>query len=285
MTDYYQLLGIEKNATSDEIKRAYRKLATQHHPDKGGDTAKFQEMQKAYETLRDPAKRQAYDNPSHHQHPSGHNTHFEFNFGGAPNDIFSQFFSQGFPGQQPPFQQHAQPRKNKDLRVTIAVPLSSTLENQVKNINVQSTKGETFNLSVTVPQGANDGITIKYTGMGDNFFESLTRGDLYVIIHVIADPRFQIHGTNLIANLEINSIEAMLGCDKEVIGLDEKTYLIKIPPGCQFGAKFGLNGQGLCNLNNPARGDIIVNVIIKTITLTPEHDAILRKLWTTTLKI
>ena len=280
MTDYYQLLGIERNATQADVKRAYRKLATQHHPDKGGDTAKFQEIQKAYETLHDPAKRQEYDNPFHQPHQNGHHTHFEFNFGGGgPQDIFSQFFSQGFANNQHPFQHHAQPRKNKDLRVTIAVSLASTLESQTKNINVQSTKGETFNISVTVPQGASDGITIKYTGMGDNFFESLTRGDLYVIINVIADNRFQIHGTNLVTNLEINSIEAMLGCDKEIIGLDEKTYLIKIPTGCQFGAKFGLNGQGLCNLNNPVRGDLIVNVLIKTPILTTEQESQLRQLW------
>lgn len=278
MTDYYQLLGVDQNATPADIKKAYRKLATQHHPDKGGDTAKFQELQKAYETLHDPAKRHEYDNP-HNQQPGGHHTHFEFNFGGAPNDIFSQFFSQGFPGQQHPFQQHSQPRKNKDLRTTISVTLASTLENQNKTINVQSTKGDTFTIHVSIPQGASDGITIKYSGMGDNFFETLTRGDLYVIINVIADNNFQIHGTNLVTNLEIDSMEAMLGTEKEVTGLDNKTYLINIPPGCQYGTKFGLNGQGLCNLNNPIRGDLIVNILIKTLILTPDHDIQIRKLW------
>jgi DnaJ-class molecular chaperone len=276
MTDYYQLLGIDRNATQADVKRAYRKLATQHHPDKGGDTAKFQELQKAYETLHDPAKRQNYDNPSpFHNQPGGHHTHFEFNFGGSPNDIFSQFFSQGFAGHR----QHSQTRKNKDLRTTISVTLASTLENQIQTINVQSTKGDVFTVDVSIPQGASDGITIKYSGMGDNFFETLTRGDLYVIINVIANNNFQIHGINLVTNLEINTMEAMLGTEKEVTGLDNKTYLINIPPGCQFGAKFGLSGQGLCNLNTPIRGDLIVNVLIKTLILTSDQDTQLRNLW------
>lgn len=281
MTNYYQLLGINQSANAAEIKKAYRKLAAQHHPDKGGDTAKFQEVQKAYETLSDTAKRHEYDNPN----PFGHHTNFEFNFGGGhPEDIFGQFFRQqgfqnGFHGQHDPFQQHHQPRKNKDLRVSVSVTLSSTLENQSKTLNVRSTKGDTIDVTIAIPQGASDGTTIKYTGMGDNFFENLPRGDLYVIIQVQHDSKFQIHGNSLITNLEINSIEAMLGCEKEITGIDDKTYLIKIPTGCQYGTKFGLNGQGLCNLNSPTRGDLIVNITINTLTLTPEQESHVRQLW------
>ena len=95
MADLYETLGVDRDASFDEIKKAYRKLASQHHPDKGGDTAKFQEIQNAYETLTDPNKRAQHDNPfQHHQGPNG--SHFEFHFGGAgPEDIFQQFFSQG----------------------------------------------------------------------------------------------------------------------------------------------------------------------------------------------
>ena len=270
MTDAYSTLGVQRGATDEEIKRAYRKLAAKHHPDKeGGNTAKFQEIQGAYETLSDPQKRQEHDNPN----PFGGNSGFEFHFGGGgPQDIFSQFFSQraGHPFQQ------QQPRRNKDLRINITVTLASTLNEQQKTVSVQTTKNEKFNIDVKIPRGVSNGTTIKYTQMGDNFFESLTRGDLYVIINVINDPRFELHGINLVSNLEISSIEAMTGTEKEIEGIDGSTFLIKIPQGCQFGTKFGLQGKGLYQMNTDYRGDLIVNTIIKTPTLTAAQIEILK---------
>lgn len=275
MTDAYSTLGVQRGATDEEIKRAYRKLAAKHHPDKeGGSTAKFQEIQGAYETLTDPQKRQQHDNPSPfhggHQHSDGFQ---EFHFGGGgPQDIFTQFFSQRGGN---PFQQ-TQPRRNKDLRINITVTLASTLNEQQKTVSVQTTKNDKFNIDVKIPRGVSNGTTIKYTQMGDNFFESLTRGDLYVIINVIADSRFEVHGINLIANLTITSIEAMTGTEKEVEGIDGSTYLIKIPVGCQFGTKFGLQSKGLYQMNTDFRGDLIVNTIITTPTLTEAQIQILK---------
>lgn len=270
MTDAYSTLGVQRGATDEEIKRAYRKLAAKHHPDKeGGDTAKFQEIQGAYDTLTDPQKRQEHDNPN----PFGGNGGFEFHFGGGgPQDIFSQFFSQRGGS---PFQQQ-QPRRNKDLRINITVTLASTLTEQQKTVSVQTTKNDKFNVDVKIPRGVSNGTTIKYTQMGDNFFESLTRGDLYVIINVIDHPNFEIHGVNLVSNLEISSIEAMTGTEKEVEGIDGSTFLIKIPQGCQFGTKFGLQGKGLYQMNTAYRGDLIVNTIIKTPTLTEAQIQILK---------
>lgn len=281
MTDAYQTLGVGKNATESEIKKAYRKLASQHHPDKGGDTKKFQEIQSAYETLSDPVKRQQHDNPNpfggrRFEHSDHDNGHFEFHFGhgGGPEDIFSQFFGQR--GARP-FQQQ-QARRNKDLRVNITVTLAETLAEQKKTINVHTTKHDNFNIDVNIPRGVSSGTTIKYSQMGDNFFESLTRGDLYVIINVIPDNKFEVHGINLVSNLEISSIEAMTGTEKEVQGLDNNTYLIKIPQGCQYGAKFGLQGKGLYQMNALHRGDLIINVVIKTPKLTDDQLTALRNL-------
>jgi curved DNA-binding protein len=271
---------VPKGASDAEIKRAYRKMAGQHHPDKGGDTIKFQEIQSAYETLSDPQKRQQHDNPSpfHHTHASPNGSHFEFNFGGGagPEDIFQQFFSQGF-GHNP-FQRQQQPRRNKDLRINLQISLSETLSDIHKSVSVQTTKGERFTVDVNIPRGVGNGTTIKYSQMGDNFFDSLTRGDLYVIINIIADQRFELHGLNLVSNLEINSIEAMTGCDKIIQGIDGREYNIKIPKACQFGTKFGLQGQGLYQMNTDARGDLIVNVTIKTLTLSDDQLNILRNI-------
>jgi curved DNA-binding protein len=277
MANAYETLGVPKGASEEEIKRAYRKLAAKHHPDRGGDTAKFQEVQSAYETLTDPHKRAQHDNPfQHHQGPGG--SHFEFHFGGAgPEDIFAQFFSQGFPGGNP-FQRQAQPRRNKDLRINLQITLAETLADQRRSVSVQTTKGERFTVDVNIPRGVNNGTTIKYSQMGDNFFDTLTRGDLYVIINIIADQRFSQHGINLVSDLEINSIEAITGCDKIIQGIDGKEFNVKIPRACQYGTKFGLQGQGLYQMNTNVRGDLIVNITIKTPSLTEQQLNILRNI-------
>jgi DnaJ-class molecular chaperone len=279
MANAYETLGVPKGASEEEIKRAYRKLASAHHPDKGGDTGKFQEIQSAYEILSDPVKRQQHDNPNPFQHhqtgPNG--SHFEFHFGGGnPEDLFAQFFNQGFPGGHP-FQQR-QPRRNKDLRVQLQITLASTLEQQRKTISVQTTKGDRYNVDVDIPRGVGNGTTIKYSQMGDNMFDTLTRGDLYVIINLQPDNRFELHGINVVVNIEIDSIDAMLGCDKIIAGIDNKEYNIKIPQGCQQNTKFGLQGQGLYQMNTNHRGDLIAVINIKTPNLTEQQLNILRNI-------
>jgi curved DNA-binding protein len=274
MANAYETLGVPKGASEEEIKKAYRKLAGQHHPDRGGDTAKFQEIQSAYETLSDPQKRAQHDNPN----PFGGHHGFEFHFGGGggPQDIFEQFFNHGFGHQNPFAHRQHQPRRNKDLRVSLSIGLSSTLEQQRKTISVQTTKGDRFNVDVDIPRGINNGTTIKYSGMGDNMFDTLTRGDLYVIITVEDDFRFHIHGINLITELEVDCIDAMIGCEKLVTGLDNRQFNIKIPQACQSGMKFGLGGQGLYQMNSNVRGDLVIEVVIKVPHLTDEQLSILK---------
>lgn len=277
MADAYETLGVSKTATPEEIKTAYRKLASKNHPDKGGDTAKFQEIQNAYDTLSDPVKRQQHDNPDpfagfHNAHDNPFEFHFRNGAGVNPEDIFSQFFQHG----RGPFQQHAQPRRNKDLRINVSVTLESTLERQKKIVSVQTTKGDRFTVEVTIPPGVTPGTTMKFPNQGDNFFETLTRGDLYVIINVQPKENFEVYGINLLTNIEINSFEAIVGCEKEVRGVDGKIFLIKIPSGCQFGTKFKLQGQGLCRMNSTLRGDLIANVAVKTPPVTTEQLEILK---------
>ena len=282
MANAYETLGVPKGASDEEIKRAYRKLASQHHPDKGGDTQRFQEIQSAYETLSDPVKRQQHDNPSPFQHFGGNpnGSHFEFHFGGAgPEDIFAQFFQQGF-GHNP-FQRQHQPRRNKDLRVGLTINLASTLEQQRKTISVQTTKGDRFTVDVEIPRGVNNGTTIKYSQMGDNMFDTLTRGDLYVIINVENNSRFRIHGINLIAELKLDAVDAITGCDKIIQGLDGKEFSIKIPQACQHGMKFGLAGQGLYQMNTMVRGDLVVEVAIQIPYLSEDKLNILRNISST----
>ena len=130
MTDYYSTLGVDRNASLDDIKKAYRKLASKYHPDKGGDTAKFQEIQAAYDTLSDDNKRQQYDME---RNGFGNGVKFQFHdFGGGHPDISEIFRNFGF-GTGGPFEFHRpQQRRNKDLRIEIPIDLASTLQEQTK---------------------------------------------------------------------------------------------------------------------------------------------------------
>ena len=269
---HYATLGVAENASPDDIKQAYRKLASKHHPDKGGDTAMFQKIQEAYSIVGDEGKRAQYDA----ERRGGGGFRFTVNgqdfghhFGGGMEDIFSQFGFNPFGGD--PFANMRQPRRNKDLRVRIIVDLADTLEEQTKAINVKTTNNDDVNVEVKIPRGVTPGTTIKYSGLGDNLFNSLQRGDLYVQFEVRAHPEFDVHGIDLITNVTVNSIEAIVGCDKKIIGLDGKEFFVTIPPGTQPDTKLRMWQQGLWAMNQNVRGNLIINVKLLTPTLTPNQ--------------
>lgn len=265
----YDTLGVSKLATEEEIKRAYRKLASQHHPDKGGDTARFQEIQSAYDILTDPIKKQNFDHP-----PSS--THFHFNFN-DPNieSIFQQFgfgahvFNQG------------RARKNHDIRTTISLNLEDTLHDCRKTIIVQ-TANQTRTLEIQIPKGITSGTTIKYPALGDNLFSNLPSGDLYLTVNINPHDRFQVSGLDIITNLTIDCIQAILGCEQTVIGLNNKIFSIRIPPGCQPNTKFKIAGEGLHAFQHDIKGNLLVQILISIpINLTDFQKNLLIELQTT----
>ena len=281
--DYYSILGVPRGASDDDIKKAYRKLAAKHHPDKGGDTAKFQEIQQAYENLSDPSKRHAYDNPQ----PQGFGGHpggggFSFSFGGGDpfGDIFNQFnFG---PGQDPfAHMRQQQQRRNKDLRVRIHLNLVETLGDQEKTISVQTTTGERQTVHVQIPRGVTAGTSIKYSGLGDNMFNTLPRGDLYVTFVIEADPRYQIHGIDLVYPITISAVDAMLGSSTDVPSLEGRIFNINIPSGTQTGTKLRIPNQGLYAMEQQGsiRGSLIVLIdVVVPKASTQEQIDLLKKL-------
>ncbi len=261
---HYDTLGVSKSATPEEIKKAYRKLASQHHPDKGGDTAKFQQVEEAYRILSDPNQRQQYDNPQ----PQG----FRFNmngqdFDGMPPGFDEIFRNFGFGGGSP-FGAHrrAQPRKNKDLRVEISISLAESLEEQNKTLSVQTTNGHRETVDVTIPRGVVTGTSIRYPGLGDTFFNTLPRGDLYVVVNVFADPRFQVNNLDIITTANVTCFQAILGHKLEIVTLDNRVLELQVPSGSQNGMLLRIRNEGLYQMNIQLRGNLLVklNITIPT---------------------
>ena len=254
--DYYSVLGVPKGASEEDIKKAYRKLAMKHHPDRGGDQNQFQKIQEAYAILSDPQKRHEYNHPQ----PQHQGFHFHFGQGNPLDEIFASF---GFGGGPDPFahmrQQH---RKNKDLRIQIELELESTLNDQTKTISVQTTTGERQTVEVKIPRGIASGHQMRYAGLGDNMFATIPRGDLYINFLVREDPRFQLEGIDLIYKINVNCLDAMTGTDIDVPSIESKVFRLSIPAGANFGTRLRLPNQGLFEVNTNRRGNLIVEVLL-----------------------
>jgi DnaJ-class molecular chaperone len=263
--DYYSTLGVPKGASDDDIKKAYRKLAMQHHPDRGGNQNKFQQIQEAYDTLGDAAKRQQYDNPAP-QGFGGDGFHFQFNGGNGFEEIFSQF------GFGDPFAHvRQQQRRNKDLRIQIELDLASTLQDQNKTISVQTTNGTRENVQVNIPRGIRSGQQMRFPGLGDNMFNTIPRGDLFVHFAIRPDPQFSVEGDDVVYHSVIDALDAIIGTTIDVPNLESKVYRLTVPAGTTHGTRMRLPGQGLYNLNQPTRGHLIVEIQLGVIARTSDE--------------
>ena len=264
MKDYFNILGVGKSASEDEIKKAYRGLAMKHHPDRGGDSNKFQEIEEAYRVLSDPNQRQQWEQQSRNPFGGGQQGGgFHFNFGGGGmdiNDIFRNFHGGD------PFdifgRQQQQQRRNRDLRIAIQLDLASTLEKQNKTISVQHLNGQRQELNVEIPRGARNGMQMKYGGHGDRSNLGIEPGDLYIEFQISPHPEFQIDGIDLIKNIQLDCLDAITGTEIIINGLDGRQFSWTVPAGTQTDAKFKIPGQGLWHLEHPVRGNIIAVVAV-----------------------
>ena len=269
MQDHYKTLGVDKTASADDIKSAFRRLAKQHHPDLGGDQAKFQQINEAYETLGDPQKRAEYDNPR-----AQHNFNFrQGNWGDAfESDFFNIFMNAaGMPHGR-------RPQKNSNIRLSLDITLASVLQDQKKTIRVNTGNG-TEDIEVNIPRGIRSGAVISYKGMGQRVHANQPSGDLLVEIRIKDDQKFQRRDDDLLSRVDINAIDAMIGTEIDFVTISGKTVKVRIPPGTQHGTTLRLINHGLPRMNGQNFGHqyLTVNIMIPT-NLTQEHMEMLAKI-------
>ena len=287
--DYYQILGVSRSASPEEIKKAYRKLALRYHPDRNkgdkGAEAKFKEISEAYAVLSDAEKKKQYDMfgaDGFHKRFTQEDIFRDFDFGsifkefgfgtgGRGANIFSQIF--GGPGQAHyrtggPFESAyggfgGQPQgiRGQDLVYELSVTLEEAATTVNKVISYQ-VGGRHEKVSVKVPAGISTGKKLRLSGKGQPGSYGGPHGNLYIQIKVLDHPLFKREGDNLILNREIKFSEALLGTEIEVPTIDKKTLRLKIPPGTQSNAKFRLKGHGMPHMKSSGRGDSYVHVTI-----------------------
>jgi len=239
MTDYYQTLGVDRNATPDQIKRAYRKLASQHHPDKGGDKARFQEIQQAYATLGDEQKRAQYSNPQ----PQGFNFQHPGSAGGFDFQTIFDVFGARF--QQP------HQRVNR-AQMTLWITLQDVAVAGRKTISVGTPQG-TQVIEIEIPLNINDGDSVHYSGVGPGGI------DLVIIFKIHPNPKWQRQGPNLTVDHDVSIWDLILGQDTVIQDILGNQLTLTIPARTQAKTVFRLKGRGLGQRGN-APGDMFVRV-------------------------
>lgn len=234
MTDHYAALGVDRTASADQIKQAFRKLASTHHPDKGGDTKKFQEIQSAYAVLGDAQKRTEYDNPR---------PQFSGFGGGAMNDIFSQMFGQMHGAQQ---------ARRSHVRMSLWITLLDVVRGGRRPISVGTAAG-TSTVEIEIPLGINDGDNVQYQGVGSG------GQDLVIQFRVQPHAEFRREGLTLHTTHKISIWDLILGGDAEIRTIDSSLLVITIPPGCQPGMVLRLQQKGIQDRNGQ-KGDLMVHI-------------------------
>ena len=292
--NYYDILGVKRDATQDDIKKAFRKLAAKYHPDAGGDEKKFAEVSEAYTTLSDEKKRKEYDQmllfggiPGADFGGSGGRArgYGYSNVGGDWSDIFENIrngdgafsgfdFSQIFNGAAGGRAASNRPTKGGDLTMTIEVSADEAFKGTQRKVTftVPST-GEKQSLTVKVPAGAVDGGKLRYRGRGEFGVNGGERGDLVITTKVAEHPVFKRDGADVRMELPISMWEAALGAEVDVPTPDGTTCRLKVPAGTQDGKTFRFRDLGAPNVKRKGvRGALFVTVRVKVPTrLTPDE--------------
>jgi len=289
-TNYYDTLGVKKDASADQIKRAFRKLARKYHPDAGGDEEKFKKVNEAYEVLSDPEKRKQYDEygqyfgtggPGPGYGPAGAGAAGDPFAGGAYTyttggpggpggyqqvdfdigDLFGSMFGGGKNGGSfGGFRNQGRPSAGRghDLQLDLDIDFSEAYLGTSRKVQTASGK----ELTVNIPAGATDGGKLRFKGKGEPGQAGGPRGDLYVITHIRPHRFFRRAGADVTLTLPLTFSEAALGASVTVPLPDGTHAKLKIPAGTQSGKVFRMKGKGAPRLSGKGSGDLLVTARI-----------------------
>ena len=307
--DYYKILGVTREASAEDIKKAFRKLARQYHPDvakvKKGAEEKFKEINEAYEVLGDPENRRKYDelganwregaemrrSPGWQEGGSrGGRGQEDFHFDGTGfSDFIEQYFGRGrrFGGAN----DSVRPRagsveeagfsyRGSDLESDILVTLEEALAGSVRTLSLQRTnrqtgKAKTQTLKVRIPPGVHEGQAIRVAGMGEDGIGGGAPGDLYLRVRFAAHPEFRVRGADLYYGLDLAPWEAVLGTSVVVSTLKDRVS-VRIPAGTNNGRQLRVRGRGLPAGTDGRQGDLYVVVNVELPEQVTEEE---RELW------
>tara|TARA_R110000796_G_scaffold17377_3_gene53541 strand:- start:100 stop:909 length:810 start_codon:yes stop_codon:yes gene_type:complete len=244
--DPYKTLGVDASATDADIKQAFRKLAVQYHPDRGGDESKFKEINTAYDTIKTADKRQQ------HEMSKRYGGGFNFQTGGNPfdmQDMFTQFFGAG------QAQRQRQP-VNRNIQISIEVTLEDVYHGNKKQIRVDQINKD---LEITIPKGIGNGQSIRYKGLGMSNVPTATPGDLLCKVYVKPHDVFVRERLNLVTEKSISCFDAINGTSVQMPTIEGKLLTVKIPAGTQPGLVMKIPEYGLINQANRV-GDCFLKI-------------------------
>ena len=254
--DFYTVLGVDKKASADEIKKRYRALARDLHPDKTkGDAAKeekFKAVSEAYEILSDAKKRAEYDEArSLFERGGFQGGDFHDVFGGGnPQDIFANLFGGGV---------RRGPRKGQDLQTEATITFRESVFGTTLELRLATDRGQAQNISARVPTGVGDGAKIRVKGKGAH--GEAGPGDLFIQLHVKPHPIFSRKGENLTITLPVTFAEAALGADIKVPTMSGDDVTVRIAPGTPNGRTLRVKGRGI--VKGSTTGDLLVTVEVQ----------------------
>ncbi|MEG0072039.1 MAG: J domain-containing protein [Raoultibacter sp.] len=284
--DYYKALGVPRTATVDEIKKAYRKLARKHHPDAGGDEAKFKEIGEAYEVLSDDKKRELYD-----QYGTANENQIPRGWGGGGGNPFSgqggswadilesirngegafgtEWDFGGFGGRQ----SQPRPQKGQDMNVTLKVSFEDAFAGAEKRVTVRVPgKAEKETLNVKIPSGAVDGGRLRFKGKGGLGVNGGAPGDLLITTKIDEHPYYAREGADVVVDMPITIAEAALGDSIVVPAPDGTRVRVKVPVGTQSGAVLTIKGKGAPRLKGTGFGNLNIKVdVVVPVDLSDEQ--------------
>jgi curved DNA-binding protein len=262
--DHYATLGVNKTASEADIKKAYRKLASQHHPDKGGDSQTFQKIQAAYEVIGDANKRAQYDAGV----TGGWQRHRPQNFSDSVfEDIFNNF-AHDSPFAESVRRSQRRPVRNPDATSTVTI----TLEQSITGTDMVLDLGHATEV-IQIQPGVHNNTKLRVPGKGPHRFREAPPGDLIVTVKVQMPDRTMVNGIDIYQEVKVDALTAMVGGDTLITLPDRKQVKLKIPAGTNSDAKFKIPRRGKPMYKNPSqRGDYYAVIRIVTPQITnPEH--------------